>query len=185
MCPSASDSVLVVDARIVDGDGDIHPLPQTRFVPGNGDQGYSATRLRTPPRLSLSVPEFAPILDSFKIVSHAQDTLGGNVVKRFLAWSWHDTVPIVSDTQMVFVPDRRTEGSISGCYLGELTPGVRQGVTKRENAVRFTKRGAVRVAKDYPSAHIEPANDREYAIALAQDPRGQTAMAAQREQERA
>ncbi|MEK7393832.1 MAG: hypothetical protein AAB214_14830 [Fibrobacterota bacterium] len=114
MCPSASDSVLVVDARIVDGDGDIHPLPQTRFVPGNGDQGYSATRLRTPPRLSLSVPEFAPILDSFKIVSHAQDTLGGNVVKRFLAWSWHDTVPIVSDTQMVFVPDRRTEGSISG-----------------------------------------------------------------------
>lgn len=35
------------------------------------------------------------------------------------------------------------------CFLGELDRGLRQGVRKRENAVRFTRVGAVRVARTY------------------------------------
>lgn len=40
------------------------------------------------------------------------------------------------------------------CYLGELHRGVRQGVSKLENAVRFTKAGAARVAAGYRGARI-------------------------------
>lgn len=38
------------------------------------------------------------------------------------------------------------------CYVGELEPGIRQGVIKRENATRFTRIGAYRVAAGYPTA---------------------------------
>jgi hypothetical protein len=37
-------------------------------------------------------------------------------------------------------------------YLGELDPGIRQGVKKLENATRFTKAGARRVLAGYPIA---------------------------------
>jgi hypothetical protein len=41
-------------------------------------------------------------------------------------------------------------------YLGEIDSGIRQGVRNKKYAVRFTKRGADRVAAQYPSATIEP-----------------------------
>jgi hypothetical protein len=37
-------------------------------------------------------------------------------------------------------------------YLGEVDRGVRQGVTRLKNAVRFTETGAKRVAKGYNGA---------------------------------
>jgi hypothetical protein len=40
-------------------------------------------------------------------------------------------------------------------YLGELDPGVRQGVRSVDHAVRFTVRGAARVARAYPGATVE------------------------------
>lgn len=39
-------------------------------------------------------------------------------------------------------------------YLGELHRGLRQGVTRPENAIRFTLLGANRVARHYPNATI-------------------------------
>ncbi|MEN9307283.1 MAG: hypothetical protein RL173_1215 [Fibrobacterota bacterium] len=113
-CPSAWDPVLVVEARIVDDENIVHPSSSISLLTGNNDHYFSDTRVRTPPRLSLAVPELVPVLDSFRIQSHAQDTLGGKVVKRFLVWYLRDTVPILSDSQMVYMPDRRTEGSVSG-----------------------------------------------------------------------
>ena len=38
-------------------------------------------------------------------------------------------------------------------YLGELDRGLRQGVTRLENAIRFTATGAKRVAAQYSGAH--------------------------------
>jgi len=46
------------------------------------------------------------------------------------------------------------DGSHAGgtaTYLGELHPGVRQGVKKLANAVRFTRRGAQKVLAGYPT----------------------------------
>lgn len=37
-------------------------------------------------------------------------------------------------------------------YLGEIDPGIRQGVRKLQSATRFTRAGALRVLAGYPSA---------------------------------
>src|SRR5690348_5654687 len=60
-------------------------------------------------------------------------------------------------------------GSINGrtIYLGELDPGVRSGVTKVENAVRFTKRGAMQVALQYPDASVIEHGEAELLARLA------------------
>lgn len=40
-------------------------------------------------------------------------------------------------------------------YLGELDPGIRQGVRKLENATRFTATGAKRVLAGYSGAYAK------------------------------
>lgn len=50
---------------------------------------------------------------------------------------------------MVILDDSQLDHMV---YLGELTRGVRQGVTHRDSAVRFTRTGALQVAAQYPSA---------------------------------
>jgi len=56
------------------------------------------------------------------------------------------------DTVIVLATD--AQGPI---YLGELDPGIRQGVRRREHAVRFTSMGARRVANGYSGAIMERA----------------------------
>jgi hypothetical protein len=50
---------------------------------------------------------------------------------------------------IVILDDSNLEKTV---YLGELERGFRQGVYKRENAIRFTRIGAYRVAAQYPTA---------------------------------
>ncbi len=113
-CPSGLDSPLVVEARIQDLEGLFHPASQIVFAPGRGNSYLSPWRIPTPPKLSISTPQTARIRDSIWVGSHVQDTLGGRIVRRFIAWNWGDTVELTSDSQKVYVPDRRKDGYLSG-----------------------------------------------------------------------
>jgi hypothetical protein len=57
-----------------------------------------------------------------------------------------------SERNWVVVVTATKQGRV---YLGELEPGLRQGVMKLENATRFTQRGAMRVLNGYPSAKAD------------------------------
>lgn len=46
------------------------------------------------------------------------------------------------------------DDAIGQIYLGEIDAGVRQGVRRLSNAVRFTKVGAARVASAYSDARV-------------------------------
>jgi|HubBroStandDraft_6_1064221.scaffolds.fasta_scaffold91989_3 hypothetical protein len=54
----------------------------------------------------------------------------------------------MSKSYLIILDDSQLDQMV---YLGELEPGIRQG-TKRDNAVRFTRVGAYRVAAQYPTA---------------------------------
>lgn len=79
-----------------------------------------------------------------------------------------DVIPIMTtkaNKHWVVVLDSEGSPLPGNCYLGEYTSGVRSGVRRIENAVRFTLVGAKRIARSYTYSAAGGLNARTAKIA--------------------